>query len=39
MGSIGGMELLILGLVGLVGITIVAAGVVIYALTQKQKQE
>jgi hypothetical protein len=39
MGSIGSMELLILGLVGLVGITLVAAGVVIYALTQKQKQE
>lgn len=39
MGSIGGMELLILGLVGLVGITLVAAGVVIYALTKKQKQE
>jgi hypothetical protein len=39
MGSIGTMELLILGLVGLVGITLVAAGVVIYALTQKQKQE
>ena len=39
MGSIGVVELLILGLVGLVGVTIVAAGVLIYALTRKQKQE
>lgn len=39
MVSIGVVELLILGLLGLVGVGIVVAGVVIYALTRKQKPE
>jgi hypothetical protein len=37
MGSIGVVEILILGLVGLAGVTLATAGVVIYALTRKQK--
>lgn len=37
MGSIGSAELLIFGFVGLVGIAAVGAGVVIYALTRKQR--
>jgi len=39
MGSIGVVEILILGLVGLAGVTLATAGVVIYALTRKQKYE
>jgi hypothetical protein len=37
MGSIGSAELLIFGLVGLAGIVIAGAGVVIYALNRKQR--
>lgn len=38
MGSIGVAELLILGFVGVVGVTIMAATVAVYVVRRKQRQ-